>query len=306
MEHAEIINLLYNAGLKEVRIVSDFIEFRDPACLLPIFDSLFHYAWIVILILMAIMLLGWAALYMFNNVKIESLFGNIKSVMLILTVFAVAKPTVNIIYGDNLFGQQCDVKMVPLSIVPNLLKTDDCISCEPKQDHMKYEQVSISDTKPIEIQTVDTTINSQTIQYTKQTTVYINPDGTKIIRSGGSVAWRNNNPGNIKASQFAINNGAIGTTDKWAVFPDERTGLDAVKKLLRSHNYNNLTVSAAIHRWAPFSDGNNPTQYSKHVSNMTGLPSDAVIQDLSDNDLEKIARAIQRVEGWEVGTETQK
>ena len=50
-------------------------------------------------------------------------------------------------------------------------------------------------------------------------------------------------------------------------------------------------------------DGNNPDAYTKHVSEMTGLNANDVIRNLSDNDLIKIARAIQKVEGWQPGKE---
>ena len=70
--------------------------------------------------------------------------------------------------------------------------------------------------------------------YSELVTIYTNARGEKIQRSGGSVAWRNNNPGNIRKSKVAYSFGAIGETDKWAVFPDEETGLKAIMKLLKS------------------------------------------------------------------------
>lgn len=312
MNHANIVNLLTNSGLKVIGIDDNFVSFYDPACILPAFDVVLHYAWIVVLILIGIMLFGWGMIYIRNGVKLDSLFGNAKSLLLILTVFALVKPIVNTVYGDNLFAKQCDEKKVSLSAVQELLKQRE------KQfgndtTHMQYEIFEITDSGIIDaeyqdtatfiLQTQNNMSNIQSVQYTQRETIYIDQNGTKIVRSGGSVAWRNNNPGNIRKSDFAIANGAVGMTDKWAVFPDERTGLDAVKKLLRSKNYNNLSVSDAIHRWAPASDNNNPKQYAKHVSNMTGLAADVVINNLSDNDLERVARAIQSFEGWVPGTE---
>ncbi|MBQ6109932.1 MAG: hypothetical protein IJL05_00950 [Alphaproteobacteria bacterium] len=315
MENANIIDLLKNSGLNEVSIENGFVLFQDPTCILPAFDVVLHYAWIIVLILIGIMLFGWGVIYIRNGVKLDSLFGNAKSLLLILTVFALVKPIVNVVYGDNLFAKQCDIKKVSLDTAQDLLKQREK-QFENNTVYMQQETFDVIDSGVIDENQQDIVFvmpqtenyisgvsNIQSVQYTQRETIYISQDGTKIVRSGGSVAWRNNNPGNIRKSDFAMANGAIGVTDKWAVFPDERTGLNAVKKLLRSKNYNNLTVSAAIYRWAPASDNNNPEQYSKHISNMTGLPSDAVINNLSDDDLEHIARAIQSFEGWTPGKE---
>lgn len=47
------------------------------------------------------------------------------------------------------------------------------------------------------------------------------------IRSGGTKAWRNNNPGNMiySAKGFAIRHGAIGKAGGMAVFPSEANRL---------------------------------------------------------------------------------
>lgn len=51
--------------------------------------------------------------------------------------------------------------------------------------------------------------NCGTKVYTAQ---YFDEKGNMTIRSGGSKAWRNNNPGNMIHSQrgFAVRHGAIG------------------------------------------------------------------------------------------------
>jgi len=121
MNQITAINLLKNSGLTVFGMDNDFIYFQDPACIFPAFDTLFHYAWIVIMVLTAIMLFGWAVLYIKNGVKIDTLFSNAKSLVLILCVLALAKPIVNVIYGDNLFAKQCETKQVSMSAVQELL-----------------------------------------------------------------------------------------------------------------------------------------------------------------------------------------
>ncbi|MBR5354829.1 MAG: hypothetical protein IK122_01740, partial [Alphaproteobacteria bacterium] len=271
-------------------------------------------------------------LYIKNGVKIDTLFNNAKTIILILCILGVVKPIVNFIYGDDLFGQQCEIKQVSRATVNELLNQRNK-KLGKSDENLLYENFNIVDSGPVYSGEPDEhisishetanvlneseieTINKQSsfsgfrasdivaVEYGNRTTIYVKKDGTKIKRIGGTVAWRNNNPGNIKKSSFARNNGAVGETDKWAVFPNEETGLIAITKLLRTDGYNQLSISEAIHKWAPASDNNHPVTYSRNVSKMTGLSINTKIKDISDNDLMRVARAIQKVEGWAVGTE---
>lgn len=320
MDETNVLNLLTNSGLKVFGIDSDFIYFQDPSCIFPAFDTFLEYAWLFILIMTAIILLGWGILYIKNGIKIDTVFNNAKALIMVLMTLALVKPAVNIVYGDNLFAKQCEIKQVSRASVNELLEIRNKKFGKSDQ-YLLYETFNVVDSGPrysdesvlsdSEIETVNQQSSSSgfrvsdivAIEYENQTTIYIAQNGSKIKRIGGTVAWRNNNPGNIRKSKFAMANGAVGSTDKWAVFPDEETGLRAITKLLRTQKYNNLSVKDAIHRWAPFSDGNNPENYSRRVSKMTGLSADTKIYTLNDNDLMKIARAIQTVEGWGVGQE---
>jgi hypothetical protein len=66
---------------------------------------------------------------------------------------------------------------------------------------------------------------------TSYTVQYFDKDGNMVIRSGGTKAWRNNNPGNMvyHPRGFAPRHGAIGSADGMAVFPDEQTGSNRVR-----------------------------------------------------------------------------
>lgn len=124
MNHTEIISLLKMSGLEKVGFSTDgnFILFQDPACILPAFDLILHYAWIVIMVLIGIMLFSWGILYIMNGIKLESAFHNAKSLVLVLAILALVKPIVNFVYGDDLFAKQCDTKQVALANVQELIK----------------------------------------------------------------------------------------------------------------------------------------------------------------------------------------
>ena len=335
MDITKIVLLLKNSGLQNITVGNGVIEFDDPSCIWTAFDNILEFGWIVIVFFTAIMLFGWAVLYIKNGIKINTVFNNAKTTILIFCVLSAIKPIVNVVYGDNLFARNCDRKSVSLTSVQELLELRNKTLSQSQEEEL-YEIFDIKDSGIIYNRPVNTTFaynnseselnNSTTSEYSseqinetistkpvgsgfiratydKMVTIYINARGERIKRSNGSAAWRNNNPGNIRKSKAAYSFGAIGETDKWAVFPDEETGLNAIVKLLRSKNYNNLSVAGAIHRWAPSSDGNNPESYARKVSKMTGLPANTTINTLSDEDLKKVANAIKTIEGWTVGKE---
>lgn len=341
MEQTTIINLLTNSGLKVFGMDSDFIYFQDPSCIFPAFDTLLEYAWIAIMVLLAIMLFGWGMLYIKNGVKIETLFNNAKTIILILCILGAVKPIVNFVYGDNLFGRQCEVKQVSIAAVNELLEMRNK-KLGKSDANLLYENFSIIDSGPIfdemndavvenygkdyeepspklvnpkddpspeiPISAPSESLNSNSlvlsVESGKGYVIYIKKDGTKIKRSGGSPAWRNNNPGNIIKSKFAAENGAVGIAGRFAVFPNEETGLQATIKLLRGKNYINLSLRQVYQKWAPAGDGNNnPDRYANTVSKLSGIPLNKRINELNDDEMMRVARAMQKVEGWTPGTE---
>lgn len=130
--------------------------------------------------------------------------------------------------------------------------------------------------------------------------VYTTADGRRVRRTGGTRAWRNLNPGNIRYSEFSRNAGAIGQAGGFAVFPDEETGTRAISSLLREQSYNNLTIARAITRYAPPSE-NNTAAYHRRIQQITGLNINRRISDLSDGELSRVVDAIRAIEGWEAG-----
>ncbi len=133
--------------------------------------------------------------------------------------------------------------------------------------------------------------------------VYTRADGNKIRRSGGTRAWRNNNPGCLRYSAFTEKQGAIGEAGGFAVFPDEATGMRAIGALLQSDKYKNLTISQAIFKYAPPHE-NDTDGYNTSLRKITGLPVTTKLSALNEDQLMRVAHAIRTVEGWRPGTET--
>ena len=323
MDETTIINLLKNSGLNVFGMDSDFIYFQDPSCIFPAFDTLLEYAWIAILVFVGIMLFGWGVLYIKNGIKINTLFNNAKTIILILCILGVVKPIVNLVYGDNLFGQQCEVKQVSRVAVNELLEMRNK-KLGKSDANLLYENFNVVDSGPVysdnsvgvldeeEVETINQesefsgfkVSDIASVESGNGYVVYVKKDGTKIKRIGGSVSWRNNNPGNIINSEFAATNGAVGNAGRFAVFPNEETGLQATIKLLRSKNYVNLTLKHVYQRWAPKGDGNNnPDAYANRVSKISGVSLDKKINELNNEEIMRVARAMQQIEGWSVGKE---
>lgn len=138
----------------------------------------------------------------------------------------------------------------------------------------------------------------------KYNVVYTSRGGAEFERSGGTRAWRNNNPGCIRGGDFARSQGAIGNAGGFAVFPDEKTGMNAICALLRSELYKDKTIAAAINIYAPTFE-NNTAAYKNQLRFLTGLSLNTKLRDLNDQQLVAVSQAIRQIEGWTPGVEKQ-
>ncbi len=148
MDPNRIKSLLQNAGFHNVTVGDGFIQFDDPSCIYTAFDSILNFAWIVIVVLTAIMLLGWAILYIKNGIKINSLFNNAKSVILIFCILSAVKPIVNAVYGDNLFARGCEKKQVSLTMVQELYEMRNKNLPQSEQEE-PFEIFDMQDSGPV-------------------------------------------------------------------------------------------------------------------------------------------------------------
>jgi hypothetical protein len=136
------------------------------------------------------------------------------------------------------------------------------------------------------------------------TVQYFDDQGNMMIRSGGTRAWRCNNPGNLLASSYSTSTkrrsiGRAGDdTNVYAVYPDYETGHEALVVMLRGGVYSPLTLRAAIKRY----DSTNP-KYIDVIISKTGFDPGRTIKSLDDEEFEKFWRAIEDMEKWEVGRE---
>lgn len=126
--------------------------------------------------------------------------------------------------------------------------------------------------------------------------IYTSTDGSLTVWYGGSRAWRNNNPGNIRYTSFAKRHGAISKAGGFAVFPDYNTGRTALSALLRGPTYADQTLFEAVAVYAPEFE-NDVEKYRRQLAAFTGLDIERKIKALDAEEFELLLNAIQRIEG---------
>ena len=331
------VGLLKNSGFHNVRHESGFVSMEDPSCVLRGFETFADYAWIVIVCLTALLLVGWG-ISMVRGAK-NDIFTNMRNLVLIFGILAATKPIVDFIYGDDLFARGCDTITIPIDQVNQMM---DARNAKLSTTGDLYEEIDIFDSGPNDTdEELDKILEPETNPASEpdlepvsapqpepepdtdgapmgarpvsanasgNDVIYTAPDGNTVRRSNGTRAWRNNNPGNIVYGNFARSAGAIGYAGKpsptgnvyFAVFPDKETGTNAIRLLLRTNDYQQKTVAQAIYKWCP--DSTSP-MYKSMVNKMTGIDLNMPMSRLTDAQLESVVRAIMAVEGWREGTE---
>lgn len=151
---------------------------------------------------------------------------------------------------------------------------------------------------------------------------YLAGDGSHLLRSGGTAAWRFNNPGNLRPGQGGKPlYGAIGvaktkTNGSFLIFSSYEEGRKQKKALLR-RKYNDRTIytmlagiedaNGNLHSgYAPASDNNDPEDYANALARHIGKPITTRLLDLSDAQLERMMDAMEKKEGYHNNRNTRK
>jgi hypothetical protein len=77
--------------------------------------------------------------------------------------------------------------------------------------------------------------------------------------------------------------------------------MKALRALLKSDRYANLTVAAAIYKYAPPSDHNDTRSYQRKLSKMTGISLNKKLNQLTPEEMERVVNTIKVIEGWKPG-----
>ena len=85
---------------------------------------------------------------------------------------------------------------------------------------------------------------------TDNSVIYTSDDGKRFVFSGGSRAWRNQNPGNLVSGAVSKRNGAIGKAGGFAIFPSYELGHAALIDSLKNV-HGNKSLKERIRVYAP-------------------------------------------------------
>lgn len=149
----------------------------------------------------------------------------------------------------------------------------------------------------------------------KSKVIYTDDQGNTTEYSGGTLSWRNNNPGNIINGKWAKRHGAIGNNGRFALFASPEDGRNAKLTLLKTKyiNYNSIreVIKGKFDQdsnyientaYAPASDGNDPDLYADQIKQWTGIDVDnKKIADLSEKEWQLLVDAMRKKEGWRAG-----
>jgi hypothetical protein len=88
---------------------------------------------------------------------------------------------------------------------------------------------------------------------------------------------------------------------RFAIFPNEETGLRAVQRFLRKHQ-GRRDITLMMNLFAPAGDlSNDPQLYARRVASALGVSVGTLVSDLTDEQLAVFASTIRDVEGWTKG-----
>ncbi|MBI4383571.1 MAG: hypothetical protein HY579_06010 [Nitrospinae bacterium] len=133
-----------------------------------------------------------------------------------------------------------------------------------------------------------------------RTVVYEYADKTGIIKNGGTISWRHNNPGNIESTEFPKGHDGIGSVWRFAIFPDFETGRKGAFLLLKTAGYRHLALGQAIAKYAPKTE-NDTEKYIDYVVSKTGIDRDFPMSKLTDGQLWSVVDAMIVHEIFRVG-----
>jgi len=326
MDPSQIVSALNKVGYEVIRVSGDTIIMEDPTCVVVYLTRFIDFAGLALGVLAVFLLAGWA-FSMLRGADVD-IRDNLRNMFLLFLALALAMPLVQFLLKRG--ELQCDELAVKISDVNELLNLKNSEWMSSMSSTENYDETpQATTTAPTTTTTTPTTTTpgnpttptttptttTSTGKYVKATTqynsngnsyvVYTDKDGNKIRKEGGTVAWRANNPGNIRPPKkfSSAELGAIGVLDTvgnglFLVFPDFETGKEAIFKLLRRDDYKNSSINEAIAAYAPKFE-NNTALYQKTVLNAIGgnVNGNTKVGNLSDAQLRAMVNAIMTHEG---------
>lgn len=129
-------------------------------------------------------------------------------------------------------------------------------------------------------------------------------------RTGGSISWRANNPGNVMYGPVSKSLGALGSIkaadgEPVAIMPTLEHGWKLAITQWRRPKYNNLTINQGCRIWATaVGKYTGISPYTLALANAAGVSVHTKVSELSDEQLINMVKRQAKLEGFKVGTVT--
>ena len=139
--------------------------------------------------------------------------------------------------------------------------------------------------------------NADTSTSGMNTTINTSGDFSQTTQfNHGTHPFRDNNWGDIVSGGFVNRRGAIGADGRFGVFASAAAGKAALHALLLTPGYNNLSINAAVARYAP-SFENNTAGYQQFLTNVLGVSGNTPLSSLSPSQRSALENGIAHAEG---------
>ena len=132
-------------------------------------------------------------------------------------------------------------------------------------------------------------------RYSDEIIFYFDSAGNKYVASGGSLAWRLNNPGLVRShSHFSRSNGSIGNCGSYAIFSDPQKGREALSAWLRSKKYYESTLKTIAEHYQEDA----PDVFLNQLTSFTKIPFDRKVKYLTEQEFERLIIGIEKLCGY--------
>jgi hypothetical protein len=121
---------------------------------------------------------------------------------------------------------------------------------------------------------------------------YLDAVGNKYAATGGSLAWRLNNPGLVHSiSRFFSRQGSIGHFGRYAIFATPEHGREALSNWLHSKKYFSGSLTTIAKHYQP----NNPDDFANRLARLTGIPIRTKVRALSKLEFGQLLFGIEKL-----------
>jgi RHS repeat-associated protein len=135
----------------------------------------------------------------------------------------------------------------------------------------------------------------------RRTTV-IRVNGSMEMRHG-NIAFRDNNPGNLRPGPFTEDHGQIGVdvtkeSGPFAVFEDSVTGEAALRALLATRRVQGRSILEEMAKFAPKKDRNDPVAYARMLADALHVDVNAPMSSLTPAQVDVFVEKVKQKEGF--------